>query len=194
MNMANIFEFLSKYGIITPEKARKSRQMQFHDKTAYVWVLCYWWDSSLSMNPVRQFAHFMPPCNYGRLSIITMNCHLDHQDIRMFLLLFPIIIKLSNILKYFHCLFSLCIWSCSMGDCYFNYFQLSKLAPSNLSHLNLSYWFKIEQTWFFSSKLTVKQKIYNISNGFWRRKNTFKEQLMHSGILYCLVSIMISAI
>ena len=84
--------------------------------------------------------------NYGRLSIITMNCHLDHQDIRMFLLLFPIIIKLSNILKYFHCLFSLCIWSCSMEDCYFNYFQLSKLAPSNLSHLNQSYWVKIEHT------------------------------------------------
>ena len=30
--MANIFEFLSKDGNITPEKARKSRQMQFHDK------------------------------------------------------------------------------------------------------------------------------------------------------------------
>ena len=36
--MANIFEFLSKYGNITPEKARKSRQIQFHDKTAYVWI------------------------------------------------------------------------------------------------------------------------------------------------------------
>ena len=36
--MANIFEFLSKNGNITPEKARKSRQMQFHDKTAYVWM------------------------------------------------------------------------------------------------------------------------------------------------------------
>ena len=33
--MANIFEFLSKDGNITPEKARKSRQMQFHDKTAF---------------------------------------------------------------------------------------------------------------------------------------------------------------
>ena len=33
--MAHIFEFLSKDGNITPEKARKSRQMQFHDKTAY---------------------------------------------------------------------------------------------------------------------------------------------------------------
>ena len=37
--MANIFEFLSKDGNITSEKARKSRQMQFHDKTAYVWGL-----------------------------------------------------------------------------------------------------------------------------------------------------------
>ena len=59
--MANIFEFLSKDGNITPEKARKSRQMQFHDKTTYVWGLRYRWDPSLSMNPVRQFAHFMPP-------------------------------------------------------------------------------------------------------------------------------------
>ena len=41
INMANIFEFLSKDGNITPEKARKSRQMQFHDKTAYVWGLRY---------------------------------------------------------------------------------------------------------------------------------------------------------
>ena len=39
--MANIFEFLSKDGNITPEKARKSRQMQFRDKTAYVWGLRY---------------------------------------------------------------------------------------------------------------------------------------------------------
>jgi len=60
--MANIFEFLSKDRNITPEKARKSRQMQFHDKTAYVWGLCYRWDPSLLMNPVRRFAHFMPPC------------------------------------------------------------------------------------------------------------------------------------
>ena len=36
--MANIFEFLSKDGNITSEKARKSRQMPFHDKTAYVWM------------------------------------------------------------------------------------------------------------------------------------------------------------
>ena len=36
--------------------------MQFRDKTAYVWGLRYRWDPSLSMNPVRQFAHFMPPC------------------------------------------------------------------------------------------------------------------------------------
>ena len=30
-----------KDGNITTEKARKSRQMQFHDKTAYVWGLRY---------------------------------------------------------------------------------------------------------------------------------------------------------
>ena len=36
--MANIFVFLSKDGNITPKKARKSRQMQFRDKTAYVGV------------------------------------------------------------------------------------------------------------------------------------------------------------
>ena len=33
-----MFEFLSKDGNITPEKARKLQQMQFHDKIAYVWV------------------------------------------------------------------------------------------------------------------------------------------------------------
>ena len=60
--MANIFEFLSKDGNITPEKARKSRQMQFHDKIAYVWGLRYRWDPSLLMNPVRRFAHFMLHC------------------------------------------------------------------------------------------------------------------------------------
>ena len=53
--------FYQRMGI-SPLKARKSRQMQFHDKTEYVWGLRYWWDPSLSMNPVRQFAHFMPPC------------------------------------------------------------------------------------------------------------------------------------
>ena len=61
MNMANIFEFLSKDGNITPEKARKSRQMQFHDKTAYVWGLRYRWDPSPARNPVSRFPHFMPP-------------------------------------------------------------------------------------------------------------------------------------
>ena len=59
--MANIFEFLSKDGNITPEKARKSRQTQFRDKTAYVWGLRYRWDPSLSRNPVPRFPHFMPP-------------------------------------------------------------------------------------------------------------------------------------
>ena len=36
--MVNIFELPSKDGNITPEKARKLQQMQFHDKTAYVWM------------------------------------------------------------------------------------------------------------------------------------------------------------
>ena len=36
--------------------------MQFHDNTAYVWGLRYRWYPSLSMNLVRRFAHFMPPC------------------------------------------------------------------------------------------------------------------------------------
>ena len=62
--MANIFEFLSKDGNNTPEKARKSWQMQFRDKTAYVWGLRYRWDPSLSRNPVPWFPHIMPPwCN-----------------------------------------------------------------------------------------------------------------------------------
>ena len=59
--MAKIFEFLWKDGNITPEKARKLRQMQFRDKTAYVWGLRYRWDPSLSRNPVPWFPHFMPP-------------------------------------------------------------------------------------------------------------------------------------
>ena len=46
------FELLSKDGNITPEKAHKSRQMQFRDKTAYVWGLRYRWYPSLSRNPV----------------------------------------------------------------------------------------------------------------------------------------------
>ena len=39
--MANTFELPSKDGNVTPEKGRKSRQMQFRDKTAYVWGLRY---------------------------------------------------------------------------------------------------------------------------------------------------------
>ena len=62
--MANIFEFLSKDGNITPEKARKSRQMQFRDKTAYVWGLRYRWDPSLSRIPDPRIPHFMPPCHW----------------------------------------------------------------------------------------------------------------------------------
>ena len=97
--MANIFEFLSKDGNITPEKARKLRQMQFHDKTAYVWGLRYRWDPSLSMNPVCRFAHFMPPwpilwlMPIYRPSIIFfryiighyLNMHLDYAYIQCFL-------------------------------------------------------------------------------------------------------------
>ena len=33
-----MFELPSEDGNITPEKVRKLRQMQFHDKTAYVWM------------------------------------------------------------------------------------------------------------------------------------------------------------
>ena len=41
INVANILELSSKDENITPEKAHKSRQMQFRDKTAYVWGLRY---------------------------------------------------------------------------------------------------------------------------------------------------------
>ena len=51
--MANIFELPRKDGNNTSEKARKSRQMQFRDETAYAWGLCYQSDPSLSM---RSFA------------------------------------------------------------------------------------------------------------------------------------------
>ena len=36
MNVVNMFELPLKDGNITTEKVRKSRQMQFRDKTAYV--------------------------------------------------------------------------------------------------------------------------------------------------------------
>ena len=39
--MANIFELPSKDGNITPERARKSQQMQLRGKTAYVCGLRY---------------------------------------------------------------------------------------------------------------------------------------------------------
>ena len=38
---AYIFELPSKDGNITPEKAHKSQQMQFCDKTTYVWGIRY---------------------------------------------------------------------------------------------------------------------------------------------------------
>ena len=61
--MANIFEFLSKDGNITPEKARKSRQMQFRDKCSFatkqrmfgVFAI----DEILRYRGTR-FPHFMP--------------------------------------------------------------------------------------------------------------------------------------
>ena len=65
--MANIFEFLSKDGNITPGKVRKSRQMQFRDKTAYVWGLRYRWDPSLSRIPDPRIPHFMPPCSPAQI-------------------------------------------------------------------------------------------------------------------------------
>ena len=41
-----------------PKKARKLRQMQFHDKTAYVWGLRYRWDPSLSWNLIPAAVFF----------------------------------------------------------------------------------------------------------------------------------------
>ena len=76
--MANIFEFLSKDGNITPEKARKLRQMQFHDKTAYVRGLRYRWDPLLLMNPVRRFAQFMPPWFWVSFQILS-ECRVKHN-------------------------------------------------------------------------------------------------------------------
>ena len=49
--MANIFEIPSKYGNITHEKARKTQQMQFRDKTAYVLGLRYRWDLTVFCLP-----------------------------------------------------------------------------------------------------------------------------------------------
>ena len=78
--MANIFEILSKDGNITPEKARKSRQMKFRDKTAYVWGLCYRWDPLLSRNPVPRFPHFMLPCHWLRASGWTWTTGYDRSS------------------------------------------------------------------------------------------------------------------
>ena len=61
INVANIFELPSKDGNITPEKARQIATNAFFTAKEYVWGLRYRWDPLLSMNPVRRFAHFMPP-------------------------------------------------------------------------------------------------------------------------------------
>ena len=151
--MANIFEFLLKDGNITPEKARKSRQMQFHEKQhmfgvfpvdeilRYRWTqfvgsrtLCHpavatqltyprprglggtsiwiqiqiwiwiqhkygrnlWkmskigqnsddrWDPSLSMNPVRRFAHFMPPWSGPVLILCSFFLHTELMGVLTF--------------------------------------------------------------------------------------------------------------
>ena len=49
-----IFELPSKDGNITPKKARKSRQMQLRDKTAYVRGLRYQW------NPIKEAPSPLP--------------------------------------------------------------------------------------------------------------------------------------
>ena len=76
--MANIFEFLSKDGNITPEKARKLRQMQFHDKTAYVWGLRYRWDPSLSM---RSFAIDEPRSSARALYVTLVKTNKNFQPV-----------------------------------------------------------------------------------------------------------------
>ena len=41
----------------------KSWQMQFRNKTVYVWGLCYRWDPSLSRDLIPRSLHFVPPCS-----------------------------------------------------------------------------------------------------------------------------------
>ena len=53
--------FYQRMGIL-PLKKRVNCDKCSFNKTAYVWGLPYRWDPSLSMNPVRRFTHFMPPC------------------------------------------------------------------------------------------------------------------------------------
>ena len=62
-----MFELPSKDGNITPEKVRKSRQMEFRDKTAYVWVVC----------PMSRPPHFLPP--WSRFSLIRLKFHIVCQ-------------------------------------------------------------------------------------------------------------------
>ena len=69
--------------------------MQFHDKTAYVWGLRYRWDPSLSMNPVRRFAHFMPPWIYDKEIIA-----LKHQKGRITEI--EIVLVFPNICQWMH--------------------------------------------------------------------------------------------
>ena len=95
MSMTNIFEFLSKDGNITPEKAHKSRQMQFHDKTAYVWGHRYWWDPSLLMNP---FVGSRTLCHPGCYT----DCVQAHKQTSQFQVDHPLLI----ILKVLECVFN----------------------------------------------------------------------------------------
>ena len=65
--MSQIYELPSKDGNITSEKVRKSRQMEFRDKTAYVWVVC----------PMSRRLHFLLP--WSRFSLIRLKFHIVCQ-------------------------------------------------------------------------------------------------------------------
>ena len=80
---------------ITPEKEPKSRQMQFHDKTAYVWGLRYWWDPSLLMNP---FVGSRTLCHPGCYT----DCVQAHKQTSQFQVDHPLLI----ILKVLECVFN----------------------------------------------------------------------------------------
>ena len=58
-------KWLILYGNITPEKARKSQQMQFLDKTAYVWGLRYRWTPFVGS---RTLCHPEAHCCWGDFS------------------------------------------------------------------------------------------------------------------------------
>ena len=79
--------------------------MQFRDKTAYVWGLCYRWDPSLSRNPVPRFPHFMPPWSELNLRLLVY-----FEITQSGVALFPLMIGKNLKLKKYFWYYQDCHW------------------------------------------------------------------------------------